>query len=186
MACNLSAGFTIDCGRVVGGLKSVFISQAAALDLVSVDAFSITSDLVDTITATCFYEFELKRELSSLTVTQNHDAASGTTMVEQSLSCVFLGQSATEYANLADIAYGHRTVIVQTDNNVLYLLGAENGMEVTSFTNETGTAYGDFVGYRLEMTGREKINYFATPLAGWPTSGDASIITGTTGATICT
>jgi hypothetical protein len=186
MACNLSTGFTIDCGRVVGGLKSVFISQAAAIDQVSGADFAVAADLVTTITAQCFYEFQLKRELSSLTVTQNHDAASGTTMVEQSLSCVFLGQSATEYADLADIAYGHRLVIVQTDNNVLYLLGAENGMEVTSFTNETGTSYGDFVGYRLEMTGREKINYFATPLADWPVAGGASIITGTTGASICT
>jgi hypothetical protein len=186
MACELSGGFSIDCGRVVGGLKSVFISKAKAIDLPSLFAFTVTADLVTEITATCFYEFELKRELSSLTVTQNHDAASGTTMVEQSLTCVFLGQDAVEYASLADVAYGHRTVIVQTDNNVLYLLGAENGMEVTTFTNETGTAYGDFAGYRLEMTGREKINYFASPLAGYPATGDASIITGTTGATICT
>lgn len=188
MACLLTGGFTIDCGRVVGGLKSLFISEDVAIDFeISPDGFTAATDNIITVLKSAgtvdFFEFALKRELSSVTIAQQHDSANGTTMVEQNLSAVFQFQNAQDYANLASIAYGARTVIAQTANDVLYVLGVGNGLEVTTFTTETGAAYGDFVGGRLEMTGRERLTYFGTPAPTYPVD---SIITGMTGAALAT
>lgn len=191
MACTLAGGFTIDCGRQVGGLRSLFISKEVARDYeISTLGFTAANDNIITIlndgsdstfATTDFYEFALKRELSSLTITQQHDANNGTTMVEQSLSATFQYQNAADHLDLANIAYGARTVIVQTSNDILYVLGVGNGLEVTSLTTETGAAYGDFSGSRLEMTGRERLTYFGTPAPTYPA---VSIITGMTGASL--
>ena len=188
MSCQLSGGFSIDCGRVVGGLRSIFISQDVAVDYeISTGGFAAATDNIITVldsSATInFYEFALKRELSSLTITQQHDSANGTTMVEQSLTAVFQYQNAADHINLANIAYGPRTVIVQTSNDILYVLGVGNGLETTTLTTETGAGYGDFSGSRLEMQGRERLTYFGTPAPTYPA---ASIITGMTGATLVT
>jgi hypothetical protein len=186
MSCSLTGGFTIDCGRLVGGLRSVFISQEVAKDYeISTGGFLAATNNIITIldsSATInFYKFELKRELSSLTITQNHDSANGTTMVEQALSMTFQYENAVDHENLANVAYGPRTVFVLTSNDVLYGLGISNGMETSTMTTETGTSYGDFSGSRLEMTGRERLTYFGTVAPTYPA---VEAITGMTGAAV--
>ena len=82
MACDISGGRIVDCKDSVGGIKAVYIGNYK--DMVSQTAWAAaTNDTVTTIDTQTFYEFELRPELSSLTVNYNADPNSGTTFFEQ-------------------------------------------------------------------------------------------------------
>jgi len=181
MACSLTAGYSISCGQVTGGIRSLLISETDAVDIPAGTAFAEADSLITTIDAQTFYEFELKRELSSFTNTITREAANGTVYNAQQLSAVFLLPADTP-ETIADVmlsvANGRRNVWVLDNNQNLYLAGARDGLEVTTIALETGTSYGDMVGYRMEMTGSEKTLYYGT------FGTDAAPFGGVTGITV--
>ena len=54
------------------------------------------------------------------------------------------------------LVYASPTVCVQDYNDNYYMMGLENGADVTGGTVVTGGAKGDFAGYTLTMTAEEK------------------------------
>ena len=161
----------------------LYISKNDAVDIPAGAAFAEASSLVTAMDATDFYEFELKRELSSFTNTITRESANGTTYNAQQISAVFLGSSdrnETIQDTMLAVANGRRNVIILDNNQNLYIAGARDGLEVTSIAYETGTALGDMQGFRMEMTGSEKTLYYGT------FGSDADPTSGITGFNVAT
>jgi hypothetical protein len=55
------------------------------------------------------------------------------------------------------MAYGRPHVIVEDYNKNLFVMGLENGADVSAGTIVTGAAMGDLSGYTLTLTGMEKV-----------------------------
>lgn len=154
MACDISGGRIVDCKDSVGGIKAVYIGNYK--DMVSQTAWAAASnDTVTVIDTQTFYEFELRPELSSLTVNYQSDPNSGTTFFEQALSLTFQKLDATDIADIRALCQGRPNIWVLDNNDNAWLVGAEHGCNVTGGSIQTGTAFGDLTGFTLDFTAKE-------------------------------
>ena len=171
MPCTISSGYTIGCLDGIGGIKAVYFQAAAATDMPTDAAFEVdaTTNLVDSIAAAgseiTFHKFELKRELSSLEITTNRDGNNGTSFDEQSLTCVFLKPDVNDFDLLVSLADRRNNVLVEDNDGDVYLLGATQGMDVTTGSYQSGTSFGDQKGYTLTLTAREPRTYWCAAIA---------------------
>ena len=157
MACTLSSGRIVDCKESVGGIQKVFFSNY--VNYLAQTGFQETGDVVSvatTDTAIDVYEFDVRPETSSLTVTYQSDPANGTTFFEQSLSLTFQKFDSTDIGDIRSICQGRPNVWVLDNNLNLFLIGAVYGCNVQGGNLVTGQGFGDLNGYTIDLVGREQ------------------------------
>jgi hypothetical protein len=154
MACDITSGRILDCKDSVGGIKAVYIGNY--LDMPNQANWAAASnDTVTAIGAQTFFEFELRPELSSLTVNYNSDPSTGTTFFEQVLSLTFQKLTATDIADIRLLCQGRPNIWVLDNSDNCWLIGAEHGCNVTGGSLQTGVAMGDLVGFTMDFTAKE-------------------------------
>lgn len=167
--CDLTAGRLEPCKDSVGGAKAVyFINYGAEATL---DADEKVTDL-GVVTA---YKYDVKG-LTGLEETVNSSRDTGTTFWEQVLSMTLKKLDYTTRKEIKLMAYGRPHIVIHDKNGNAFLVGKDNGMDVTGGTIVTGQAMGDLSGYTLALTGQEKnpANFLdgateADPFAGFTT-----------------
>lgn len=162
MGCKISTEIIRGCRRNTGGIKKVYIANFD--DLVSVTPV-ISDDLTDTgfITAITmagspvagFYRYEFTKDSSSYTETFSQDIASETGGWVQSLNLVFAKNEASKRNAIKMLGQNSTLIIVEDKNNKFWLLGEENGCELTSVEAGTGVLNTDRNGYNVTFEGRE-------------------------------
>ena len=167
MACDLSSGRVVDCKDSVGGIKTVYIGNYAVMPA-GADWAAASNDTVTAITAQTFYQFDVRPETSSLTVSFQSDPANGTTFFEQSLSVTFQKLDATDIADIRVLCQGRPNIWVLDNNDNVFLLGAVHGCNVQGGSLVSGQGFGDLSGYTIDFVGREAnpVFYAAAPLSG--------------------
>lgn len=167
MACDLSSGRVVDCKDSVGGIKTVYIGNYADMPAGSAWA-AASNDTVTAIEAQTFYQFDVRPETSSLTVSFQSDPANGTTFFEQSLSVTFQKLDATDIADIKVMCQGRPNIWVLDNNDNVFLLGAVHGCNVQGGSLVSGQGFGDLSGYTIDFVGREAnpVFYAAAPLSG--------------------
>tara|TARA_R110000824_G_scaffold134186_1_gene297097 strand:+ start:28 stop:576 length:549 start_codon:yes stop_codon:yes gene_type:complete len=169
MSCDISSGRIVDCKDSVGGIKTLYIGNYA--DMVDNSSFTEANDIISAIGAQTFYTFELRPELSSLSVNYMADAAAGTTYFQQALSVTFQKLDSTDIIDIRTLCQGRPNIWVLDNNDNAYLLGAVHGCNVTGGAITSGAGFGDLNGFTIEFEGKEKNPLFkATPSAGAGTS----------------
>ena len=155
MACTfITNGRPLDCKDSVGGLKAVYFVQFdETSDVGFVKGGSDTCTAITT--AGTAYKYELKGN-SNLEQTINSSRENGTTFYEQVLNLTLPKISQTTSVAIKLLSASNPQVIVEDYNNDLYLIGKENGTDVTGGTIVTGSAMGDMSGYTLTLTGMEQ------------------------------
>jgi hypothetical protein len=205
MACNLTKGLLVDCKDQIGGLKRIYFVKSYCSDIRANATFDGTdTNVIDTAGfanwdiqsggAVTVFQYDLRPNLSSMTVNFTSDPATGTTFFEQTLSISMQKLSVAQSNELKLISYNRSQVFVLDNNDNLFLLGMDNGMDVSAGTAVSGAAKGDMTGFTLELRGEEKepliwINATAgvgtggTPTAKYPFDGltDEANLTITTG-----
>ena len=152
MACDISAGRTLECKDNVGGLKNVYFANYGA---VSASLSADDSILGTEFTADVFYKYELKGT-SSLTQNIQSSRENGTTAFEQVLELTLPKLSATDNQAIKLLAFGRPHIVVEDYNGNFFLVGREHGADVTGGTIVTGSAMGDLSGYTLTFTAMER------------------------------
>jgi hypothetical protein len=183
MACNLTRGRLVDCKDVIGGLKRVYFTESYSANIRSVATFG-SGDTANTITDAGFdawdiessgkvnvMQYDLRPDLSSVTVNLQSDPATGTTFFEQTLALTLQKQTASDSNQMRLIAYNRAQVFVLDSNDNVYLLGMDNGMDMTSGTVVSGAAKGDMPGYTWGFVGKEKEAQIWIPATAGPGSG---------------
>lgn len=167
MACNLTRGLLVDCKDQIGGLKKIFFVNNYCGNIRSVA--TITSDEMtdagftnwdvaaddggtDKVTV---FQYDLRPNLSSMTVNYNSDPATGTTFFEQTLSVSLQKLSKDQTNEIKLICYNRAQVFVLDNNDNLFLMGMNNGVDVSGGTLVTGAAKGDMTGFTLELRAEE-------------------------------
>lgn len=159
MACDLSLGRLKPCKDSVGGIKNIYFCNFG-------DFGTITYDVTDTDVITSLdsgasatpnaYKYEVHFS-SSFTQNIQSSTENGTTAFEQVLELTIPRLTKEDHKEIKILAYGHPHIIIEDQNDNLFVAGLVNGMEVTGGTIVTGLAMGDLSGYTLTLTGMEKV-----------------------------
>ena len=164
MACNLTRGLLVDCKDQIGGLKRIFFVNTYCSDIRASGTFSdnvmTTADFAswDIFGGTYVnvFQYDLRPNLSSMTVNINSDPATGTTWFEQTLSLTLQKLTAAQSNEIKLMSYNRSQVFVLDANDNVFLLGMNDGCDISGGTAVTGAAKGDMTGYTLELRAEEK------------------------------
>jgi hypothetical protein len=174
MSCQLTAAVGLDCKDQIGGLKSVFFcndyyENIENVDTITADSFIMTTagfatwqDATGTTPAADVvkvFRYDLRPDLSSMTINTNASKTNGTTFFTQTLSLTLQKINAAVSYQLRLLAYNRVQVFVLDNNDNLFLLGYNNGCDVTAGTTVSGTAYGDLSGFTIEVSAEERAPY---------------------------
>jgi len=159
MSCYISSGVDLGCSDGIGGIKSIWVLGASGATAPSVSSVAITGS-TGPITGISgngvWYNFELKRNTSSLSQNTTKNFENGTIFWEQVLTAVLFKYDQAKRNILLDLGQNDKIQIVAVDqNDVQYYLGQVNGMYLSGGSAATGTAFGDRNGYELIFTGQE-------------------------------
>lgn len=168
MACSLvESGRSISCQDGIGGIRRVFIGEMAGQDLTSYPAAQFALNAageVDVLyngtagpgtVAANFWTYELTREKSMMDVTITGDEGTGTYSFEQKLTLTFKTLLPADTDRIVTLAKSSPPIIVEDNNQKLYLLGAQFGCVLTGGTILTGTSFNDAGGFSLEFSARQ-------------------------------
>ena len=150
MACNVSAGRVLPCKAGFGGIKSAYF-----FDLDGLGTLTYTDGVITTIAGTpTVYEYDVKNT-SSLETAINSSRETGTTFYEQTLSLTLTYLDAPTQEQIKLLAWGRPSVAVEDYYGNMFIVGLENGVEMTGGTIGTGTQPGDLSGFTMTLVGQE-------------------------------
>jgi hypothetical protein len=154
MACELTAGFLLDCKDTIGGIKAIYLQQHADfLSGVSVDG---TSQEIDALPSRTIYKYICPKHTGSFTEEVASSVENGTIFYTQTVTATFFKLTAARRKQLELIAKNRLIVFVQDNNDNIWMVGRFDGAEVTAMTTATGVAKGDLNGYTITFTAEEK------------------------------
>jgi hypothetical protein len=153
MACALTQGFILDCKESLGGVKSV---RFVEFDNV-VQPLTYTAGVATIVMAAGkkFWKYAQVRETSSMTETITANVQNGTIFYQQELTVILNKLAAATRNEILLLAKNRLMAIVEDMNGNFWLLGAKNGLDITSGNSATGTASGDRNGYTLTFQAME-------------------------------
>lgn len=157
MACSQTlAGLVRDCAPNAGGIRYVWIANAADIDVVDmVDASTISGFEMDG--AKKFKEYAFARNAASLTSTWQVNADNGTKYVDNDLLLVFNRMDTVKRTEIMALMGAEIVIVAEDMNGKRWCLGANAGGPVTDpvvgsvSTGDglTGTARADRNGYSI-------------------------------------
>jgi hypothetical protein len=157
MACDITNGRIEECKDSVSGLKAVYFINYDDLDSDDVTYDATNTDLIDTWAPASpinLYKYELKGN-NSFETTINSSRENGTTYFEQNLAIQLKRQDIATHKNVKLLAFGRPRIVVRTMTDQFFLMGLDQGGDVTGGTVSSGSALGDFNGYSLTFTAME-------------------------------
>lgn len=154
MACSITSGYTLDCKDNVGGIKTIYITELGNKSSITsasgvITAFSLTS-------GNKFWTYQLEKETATMKDDQKLNVQNGTLYNEQEVTFTIRKMAASIKNQLRLIAQNDVMVIVLDRNGIYWLLGEANGLNMTANTAESGTAFGDFTGQKITLSGKEE------------------------------
>ena len=160
MSCDITNGRIEQCKDSVSGLKAIYFINFDDLDSDDVDYNSTDGDVIDTwqpASALSIYKYELKSTANSFTTSINSSRDNGTTFFEQTLVANLKRQDFATHKNVKLLAYGRPRIVVRTMTDQFFLMGLDQGADVSAGEISTGAALGDFNGYSLTFTAQEEL-----------------------------
>ena len=155
MSCSLTAGYTLGCRDSVGGIKEIRFIEFANVTGIALSSGNVATGIT-TSGSTKFWKYQLPKQTSQFTETVNPSTENGTLFYQQDLQAV-LNKMDAELRNEFRLLAQNRLMAIVTDRNDTYwLLGRNNGLELSAGTSQTGTAMGDRNGYDMTFTAIEE------------------------------
>jgi hypothetical protein len=153
MPCVLTSGFTIpDCLDGVGGISLLRVAKLQDVATITEAAGVVTA--ITMVATKKFWKYELKKETTSVTETENVSDENGSTFYEQSVDTMLHKLSATKRNELRLLALSNLVVIATLNDGQHILLGKKYGLN-KSGSAESGKGLGDFNGYKMMLKGKE-------------------------------
>ena len=168
MPCNITLGRNEPCKDSIAGLHGAYFINYTTGSF----ALNANDEVTSFPSSSTAYYYELKGA-NGYTETVNTSRDNGTTFFSQVLSLQLKKLEATATKELKLLAYGRPKIIVADRNGNAFLVGKNEGADMTGGTITTGVAYGDLSGYTMQFTGNESLpanfltgSTLANPFAG--------------------
>lgn len=164
MACELTKGRGLDCKNVMGGVKRIYLATLndCTFDITTTEGELDTLVIAAATGGSNLYQYDLPRGTASLTETIAGSTENGTVVFEPSLN-IKLHQLTLADRNELKLLTQNRTLVFAelqqkysaNGHNVIVCLGIENGMDMLTGTEMSGTVGSDMNGYDYTFTGSE-------------------------------
>ena len=156
MACSsiTLAGINTGCKDNMGGIKEVYIVKKD-----SITEVALTENQISAITmaeSAKWSTYKFRKGTSQFTSTMTTDDAAGTMSFETVLALQFSKQDTAKRLEIMALCMDEVAVIVLDNNGKYWYLGYDNPVTATAATGQSGTAFGDFGGYNVELTDNSK------------------------------
>ena len=162
MSCDIIGGRTEQCKDAVSGIHAIYLINYGDVDFQSLSQYG-TVDNTDQIVAVqtdgitfSAFKFELKGA-NSFETTINSSRENGTTFFTQTLTVQLKRQDVKSTKNVKLISYGRPRIIVHARGDQFFLMGLDQGCDVSAGTISSGQNLGDFNGYSLTFTAEEEL-----------------------------
>jgi hypothetical protein len=161
MSCTYSSAISLNCKDFIGGVKKVWLGQLSDFTSgVTVTSHEVTA-LPGTAGSINIYGIDVKPESSSFNQAPQVDTANNTIFLEQTLTVKIPGMStaagnATVMDTIDKMIRARNVIFVQDNNDQIYMMGRLFGAEVTAGNVGVAQNFGDFNGYELTFTAKEK------------------------------
>ena len=167
MACSQTlAGIARDCATNMGGIKTVYIANAADVSSVTVTSGVVTAITMET--SKKFYVYAFSLGTSSMTSNWQVSAENGTRYVETDLQMVFNRMDSTKRLEIVALAQAELVVVVEDNNGNMWYLGYYEPVMLNGGDGQTGTARGDRNGYTVTL--RDTAPELPLPCTATPTT----------------
>lgn len=156
MACSsiALAGINTGCKDNMGGIKEVYIVKKDSITEVTLTEHQISAITMAETAKWSTYKF--RKGTSQFTSTMTTDDAAGTMSFETVLALQFSKQDTAKRLEIMALCMDEVAVIVLDNNGKYWYLGYDNPVTATAATGQSGTAFGDFGGYNVELTDNSK------------------------------
>lgn len=156
MACSsiTLAGINTGCKDNMGGIKEVYIVKKDSITEVTLTENQISAFTMADSAKWSTYKF--RKGTSQFTSTMTTDEAAGTMSFETVLALQFSKQDTAKRLEIMALCMDEVAVIVLDNNGKYWFLGYDNPVTATAATGQSGTAFGDFGGYNVELTDNSK------------------------------
>lgn len=163
MSCDVSIGRALKCQDIVGGINNIYLVPFGTMGTVTLDTYQRITSVSGSPNA---YQYEVTRDADlNQVVTSNY--INGSTFVEQTINATLKQLDYITDEQVMRMAKSRPHIIIEDMNNNLFMLGYENGADMTTTNVVTGRAMGDLAGYQVSFVCREKrlANYLDGTLA---------------------
>jgi len=152
MACITTQGFCRDCSDNTGGIEELLVLERS-----NISAYVESGSEVTGITdgGATWRQYQLKKEIGSVTSTMTIDPANGTRFSEGVIAFSINTFKAASVNELKIALLGQLAVIAKDNNGRYWALGFQSYAEGQSLISQTGTAYGDQNGFAVEIMAKE-------------------------------
>lgn len=157
MSCvceSISAGIAKTCDNNIGGIKKMYATERC-----NITGYTLSSpgNEISTITMTgLFYEYEFNKNACFYTENENNNAETGTTLITQTITLKLNRREKTKRDKIALLGKFKDLVIIVTDaNDINWLFGEENGVNLTTNEGGSGENKQAMNGYTLTFVGEE-------------------------------
>lgn len=156
MACIINTGYSIGCRDNIGGIEEVYIRAFSGATTYSYDVNGVITGSSSGATASPYYRVTQRQETAEfIPGAGQHSIENGTNYWEQTVSLAF-----TKYqANVRNLVYQQALteleIIVKTQNGNYFLVGEQNGANLTASNANVGKAFGDMNGATVTFTAKE-------------------------------
>ena len=165
MACLLSSGIAKGCKDNAGGLKRILLANttgASGTGVTFTPSIGATADDIITsvamgASADKFYEFVPNKMSSNWVENVQSNVQNGTVGYEQVLTMIFGKNEATKRNQVKLLGQAEVYAIVEDYNGKYFLLGEENGLELTGGSSSSGTTLTDLNGWNVVLGGNERV-----------------------------
>lgn len=154
MACNSIAlnGITAHCDSAPGGLKEVYIAEAADISGLTFDDSDNNISNIAMLTSKKFKKYTFRPGNCSFTSTFSSDQTTGSAYWTSELSLVFTKADSAKRLEIYALVTDDIVVIAQDKAGNYIYMGDENPVNATAGTHETGTASSDKNAYSITLT----------------------------------
>ena len=156
MPCLIKQGRKLPCKAAFGGIKNVYFMQFGNIKNLILDPLTCEGTIGYNDEEVLWFKYEVKGASSlDSTITSSRDA--GTTFYQQTLNVTLTYLDACTQQEIQKIAQARPNILVEDYYGNFFLMGRENGCELTSGQIQTGTAPGDLSGFTIVMEGMEEL-----------------------------
>jgi hypothetical protein len=140
------AGLARDCEANQGGIREAWIGNYQD------NVFTVSGGQVTAIdSGVSFYHYTFKKDTGSFTSTLNVDNANGVNYVSTEINLVFSRMETLKRAEIAALSLGDLVMVVKDSNGKYWAFGAQEPVNASQGSGETGVARGDANRYSITL-----------------------------------
>lgn len=154
MTCNITSGIPKGCRDNAGGIVEVYLSTYPS-GYTGLGWLSESGGTIIGLSGASFYTFKPNKNSSNWVENIQSSIENGTIGYEQVITLVFAKNDVTKRNVIKMLGQANMIAIVRDKNEKYWLLGAQNGLEVSGGGSSSGTMLNDLNGWNITISGTE-------------------------------